>query len=131
VRHLKHQQDGTGAAIGDPPEKLRAEELSCDNYATTFLLYRVDEYASAENVPTEKVRQKREIGIYFALFAMTLIGAGHWDESESHPAMEARINAVMKEMGSDGTRASDAIAHLAFVALWALCPDAPGPFKTQ
>jgi len=131
VRHLKHQQDGTGAAIGDPPEKWRAEEMSCDNYATKFLLDEVDAYALAEDVPAEKVRQKREIGIYFALFAMTLIGAGHWTESDSHPAMEARIDAVMKEMGSDGTRPSDAIAHMAFVALWTVWPDAPGPFKTQ
>src|SRR3546814_20899162 len=54
----------------------------CDGYAATFLLDKVDAYASAENVPTEKVRQKREIGIYFALFAMTLIGARHWRSSE-------------------------------------------------
>lgn len=131
ICHLQHQQDGTGAAATDPPEKWRAEELSCDNYATKFLLDKIEKYADAENIPSEKVRQKREVGIYFALFAMTLIGAGHWDQSDSHPAMEERITAVMNEMGCDGTRPSDVIAHMAFAALWTLWPDAPGPFKRK
>ena len=131
VRHLRHQQEGTGAAMADPPEKWRKEELSCDLYATQFLLDRADEYAMAAGEPVDKVRQKREIGIYFALFALVLIGAGHWHETDTHPAMERRIAEVMKKMNADGTRPTDAIAHTAFVALWTVFPEAPGPFKSS
>ncbi|MEQ9087091.1 MAG: phage exclusion protein Lit family protein [Pontimonas sp.] len=131
VRHLKHQQDGTGAAMDDPPEERRAEEMSCDSFATEFLLDKAGVYAADAGVPFEALRQKREIGIYFALFALALIGCGHWHETDTHPAMEARINAVMQKMESDGTKPSDAIAHMAFVALWNLRPDAPGPFKVH
>lgn len=129
IHHLKHQQDGTGATVDDPPDKWRSEEFSCDSFATTFLLDRVDEFASSENVSAEKVNQKRELGIYFALFALSLIGVGSWAETDSHPAIGARISAIMKQMGSDGTRNSDAIAHAAFVALWSIWPDAPGHLK--
>ena len=130
VRHLRHQQEGTGAAMADPAEEWRKEELSCDLYATQFLLDRADEYARAAGEPVDKVRQKREIGIYFALFALVLIGAGHWHETDTHPAMERRIAEVMKKMNADGTRPTDAIAHAAFVALWTVFPEAPGPFKS-
>ena len=129
VRHLQHQQEGTGAAWGDPPEKLREEELSCDLYATQFLLDKVDKYATDVHKPVDKVRQKREIGIYFALFAMVLIGADRWHETDTHPGMEQRIAKVMEGMNADGTRYSDTIAHATFAALWTVFPEAPGPFK--
>ena len=129
VRHLRHQQERTGATAADPPEKWREEELSCDLYATQFLLDRADEYAVAAGVPVSKVRQKREIGIYFGLFALVLIGAGYWHETDTHPAMERRIAEVMKKMDANGIRPTDAIAHMAFVALWTVYPEAPGPFK--
>jgi len=131
IRHIKHQQEGTGAAPDDPVEKHHEEELSCDEYATTFILDGVDQYAQTENVDSEKVRQKRELGIYFAQFAMTLIGAGYWDASDTHPAMQKRIDATIKLMGGSGTRMSDAVAHAAFAALWRKWPDAPGPFRAS
>lgn len=131
VCHLRHQQEGTGAALADPPERWREEELSCDNFATKFLLDKISEYAAAESVSGEQVRLKREIGIYFAMFVMTLISAGRWDETSTHPAMERRISEVMRQMGANGARPADAIAHMAFVALWSVRPDAPGPFKRQ
>jgi hypothetical protein len=49
------------------------EELSCDEFATRFLLQHVDLCARHESVELELVRQKRQLAIYFALFAMTLI----------------------------------------------------------
>ena len=133
VRHIQHQQDGTGAVQTDPPEKWRDEELSCDHYATHFLLDKVDEYVAApeERDDLELVRQKREIGIYFALFAMVLINTDHWHETDTHPAMERRISEVMREMKADGSRRADDIAHKAFEALWKIFPDAPGPFKSS
>ena len=70
VRHLRHQQEETGAAMADPPERWREEELSCDLYATQFLLDRGDEYARAAGESVEKVRQEREIGILYGDFCV-------------------------------------------------------------
>ena len=131
IRHIIHQQDGTGAASGDPVKKFHEEEFSCDEYATNFILDGVDQYAETENVDSEKVRQKRELGIYFSQFAMTLIGPGYWGASDTHPSMQNRIDATIKLMGGSGTRMSDAVAHAAFAALWRKCPDAPGPFRAS
>jgi hypothetical protein len=131
IRHLKHQQDGTSATSDAPARDQHKEELSCDEYATTFILDGVDQYAKDQGVNTDKVKQKRELGVYFAMFAMTLIGAGQWDASGSHPAMQARIDAAIQQMGGSGTRVSDAIAHAAFASLWFRWPDAPGPFLVK
>lgn len=131
IRHLQHQQENTGAAHDEPAEKQHAEVLSCDAFATDFILSGVERYAAGENVPIEKVRLKRELGIYFALFAMTLISAGHCGASASHPAMQTRIDGVIRLMGANGTRLSDAIAHVAFAALWGIHADAAGPFRMQ
>jgi len=131
VRHLKHQQDRTSAALDAPAEDQHKEELSCDQYATTFILGDVDQYAREHGVDADKVRQKRELGVYCAMFAMTLIGAGQWDASGSHPAMQARIDAAIQQMGGSGTRMSDAIAHAAFAGLWLRWPDVPGPFLVK
>jgi hypothetical protein len=42
-----------------------------------------------EKVSADLVRQKREIGIYFALFAMTLVSRDKWGQSASHPASKS------------------------------------------
>ncbi|MCY3838606.1 MAG: hypothetical protein OXH09_08220 [Gammaproteobacteria bacterium] len=60
---------------------------------------------------------------------MTLAGAEHWEETDSHPAMDKRIRAVIAEMGPERSREADAIGHAAFAALWRIYPNAPGPFK--
>ena len=129
ILHLQHQQEGTGTGPDALAADQHAEELSCDEFATTFILERVNEYALSQSVSADQVRQKRQLGIYFAMFAMTLIGAGHWEPSDSHPAMQARIDAAIKQMGNTGTAMSDAVAHAAFAGLWRQWPDAPGPFK--
>jgi hypothetical protein len=67
LRHIKHQQEGTGATV-DAAEK-RSEELSCDEFATAFLLEKTHLYKGKEGVDTELVKEKRRIGIYFALFS--------------------------------------------------------------
>ena len=132
VRHLQHQQDGTGATQTGPREKRWAEELSCDLYATQFLLDKADKYAAAASEPVDTVQQKRKTGIYFALFTMVLISTNRWDETDTHPAMEQRIAEVMRKMNADGTTLlADMVAHMAFIALWIIYPEAPGPFKTS
>lgn len=131
VRHLQHQQLGTAASIDASAKERHAEELSCDAFATSFVLDKAGDYAAQKNVPADKVRMKRELGVYFALFAMTLISADAWGSSESHPALQTRIDHAMCGMGINGTRISDAMAHVAFAALWRRSPNAPGPFKRQ
>lgn len=129
LRHIQHQQDGTSATFDAPSADQHAEELSCDEFATTFIMEFVAKYADQYGDAEDKVRQKRELGVYFALFAMTLIAADQWGSSETHPAMQIRIEQVIKKMGAAGTGISDAIAHAAFAALWSIYPNAPGPFK--
>ena len=107
----------------------RAEELSCDEFATRFILDQVEAYARSTNEPVLSVRRKREIGIYFGAFTLTLIAKDHWGESDTHPAVQTRIDAIVQQIGSHSTRMSDAIAHAAHAALWNIWPDAPGPFK--
>ena len=129
VRHIKHQQDGTSADDDASPVERRAEELSCDEFATRFILDQVEAYARSTNAPVADVRRKREIGIYFGAFTLTLIAQDRWGESDTHPAVQTRIDAMIQQMGSNRTDMSVAIAHAAHVALWRIWPDAPGPFK--
>lgn len=131
IRHLKHQQDGTGAKLQDPPERHHDEELSCDAFATTFLLERIAEFAASEETDVRKVTVKRELGIYFALFAMTLVGPSVWTASTTHPSMQTRIDNVVMLMGGTGEGTSDAIARAAFAALQNKYPKAPTPFSTD
>lgn len=129
IRHLQHQQEGTGAKQGASSEEYHAEELSCDEFATNFILEKIGTYASLHGVAADQIRQKRQMGIFFAMFAMTLIGNGCWTASDSHPAVQTRIDATIKQMSSNGRELSDVVAHAAFAALWLKWPDAPGPFK--
>ena len=128
VRHLKHQQDGSAVPPDADPVKRHGEEISCDEYATEFLLSQTGAFAKSEAVEARLVRLKREIGIYFALFALTLVGKNRgWAESDSHPSIESRIWEVRKIMGPDAVL-SGAIACAAFAALRILWPGAPFPF---
>jgi hypothetical protein len=81
--------EGTGAERDAPAIEHHAEEFSCDDYATEFILDGIDSYAAMEKVSADLVRQKREIGIYFALFAMTLVSRDKWGQSASHPASKS------------------------------------------
>jgi len=127
VRHLRHQREGTSA---DPyeadPINGRAEELSCDAFATRFLLERVEAYAQCTHEDLELVRRKRQLGIYFALFAMTLIAKDKWDDSNTHPALQTRILAVHEAMKPGVSMIALAISQVAFAALNTVWPKAPG-----
>jgi len=129
VRHLKHQQSGTCADPNDDdPKERHAEELSCDAFATNFLINRADECARDQKVAVEQVIRKRQIGIYFGLFALTLLAQGKWDASSSHPALQTRFDQVRTLLASTTPGIAEAIAHSAFAALRTLWPNAPRPF---
>ncbi|MGO9170758.1 MAG: phage exclusion protein Lit family protein [Rhodomicrobium sp.] len=126
VRHIKHQQEGTGAdPYGQEHEPFHEEELSCDAFATTFLLERVDDYAASVSADQATVRRKRELAIYFAMFTITLLAEGKWGPTPTHPSVQRRIDAVQAVIGQERDEIAEAIAHIAFVALRALWPDAP------
>lgn len=118
IRHIRHQREGTGADIyeSDPSEKHK-EEISCDQFATEFLLAKIDGYARDQSVPADKVRLKREIGVYFALFTIGVLADGQFDDTATHPSLEKRIMAVQKIIGASGTEKARMIASLAFEAL--------------
>lgn len=128
VRHIKHQQEGTGADshVADPAE-WRTEELSCDRFATEFLLDNAGDYAGQCGVDAALVMQKRQLSIYFALFTMTLLADGRWHESDSHPSIQARMDAVQSVMAARRSEVAEAIAHVAFAALRFVLPEAPAP----
>lgn len=131
IRHLQHQQQGTATRLEATEEQRRDEELSCDAFATKFLLDRVVDFASVQDEDANDVRMKRETGIYFALFTMTLLGPRFWPESASHPAMQKRIDTIVDLMGATGTRKSDAVARGAFEALRLRYSGVPVPFAHE
>lgn len=95
MRHIRHQREGTSAALEAPPDAKRTEELSCDEFATRFMLERVREFAAQHEKDPELARHKRELGIYFAMFALTLMKNGNSDDSATHPAIQTQINALI------------------------------------
>lgn len=125
VRHLKHQQEGTSATRDAPPELCREEELSCDQFATDFLMRDFADYADAMNADPKKVHMKRSLGIYFAMFAMVVLGYPDWRASPSHPSIQRRIDAVRWRLSGGQLDPALLIAHLAFGALNTLWPHAP------
>jgi len=127
--HIQREQDGTSA---DPYEtdqtRRHAEELSCDRFAAQFLLEQVDRYAADVRVAADMVRLKRQLGIYFALFGLTLLAKNNWGDTSTHPAVQKRINAVRQEMETYPAEVAHAVAHVSFASLRTMCPTVPCPF---
>jgi hypothetical protein len=118
VRHIRHQREFTSApSDGSDPSLSRGEEISCDEYATDFIIEKVDDYAKDAGVAPDSVRLKRELAIYFACFAITLLAKDNWQQSDSHPAVQDRINAIVARLGQQRDERALVIAHLAFTAL--------------
>lgn len=126
IRHIRHQKEGTGAGLFGKPECNRKEEFSCDEFATKFILEKVEKYSDDSGDDVSLVQRKRELAIYFALFSLTLLSKDNWEESDSHPAVQERINAVCEIMGHDCDETSKAIAYTAFTTLRTIWPSAPG-----
>jgi hypothetical protein len=130
LRHIRHQREGTGASpFGDDRDAKHREELSCDAFATRFLLDQADNYAIREGVKVESVRLKRQLGIYFGLFAVTLLAKDKWQASDSHPSIQGRLDAVRAIMEPTKTELAAAIAHTAFAVLGQHWPGAPNLYK--
>jgi hypothetical protein len=125
VRHIRHQQDGTSAPSDAAAKEVHDEELSCDAYATDFLLEGVTDYAKVEGVEPQRVHEKRQAGIYFALFTMALICAGRWGASQTHPALQERIDAAIEQMDPWRYQDADKIGVAAFEVLRRRWPSAP------
>ncbi len=91
ARHIQFQQDGTSTSEDANADALRAEELACDDFATTFILDHIYQYSQSQGVSEALVAQKRQAGIFFALFGVTVIGRGSWSASATHPSIQDRI----------------------------------------
>jgi len=90
VRHVKHQQDGTSSTDLERTDKHK-EEFSCDEFATQFILEKISDYAKSTNQNLRLVEKKRKLGIYFALFSLSILSKDKWSETESHPSLQNRI----------------------------------------
>ena len=128
-KHVQHRRDGTAVPEGAPRDLVHAEEFSCDEFATRFILERVAEYANAHSELEETVRLKRQTGIYFALFTMALLSKNRWSETDSHPALLERVRAIQTLMDNSAPTLAEACAFGAFQALRSIFPDAPDPFR--
>lgn len=128
IRHIRHQQDGTSSSYGTK-EQQHDEELSCDAFATLFMTEKAAEYAATSNQPEHLVLQKRRLGIYFAMFAITVIGKDCLVETDSHPSVRRRIKAVIDASGGKLNHPELAITLGIFTALQCVFPDAPLPFE--
>lgn len=130
LRHIRHQREGTGANPFDGDRKAKhREELSCDEFATRFLLEQADAYAASEGLEVELVRQKRQLGIYFGLFAVTLLAKDKWQATDSHPSVQQRLDAVRAILEPTKVDLAAAIAHATFAVLGQHWPGAPNPYK--
>ena len=129
VRHLMHQQDGTSAAPEDP-QAVRNEELSCDRFATEFLLADLEAYSEQSGYKLESLQMKRQTAVFGALFAMALFGEGVWNESNTHPALQTRIEEAVAIMDGHGLSiCAAAIGVSAFSTFNLMFPEAPNPLK--
>ncbi|ASW04012.1 hypothetical protein [Paraburkholderia aromaticivorans] len=72
----------------------RAEELSCDEFATRFIPEGIGKYADSRGQPLTLLECKQKTGIYFALFAFVVLAFDQWQESDSHPSLQDRMNAL-------------------------------------
>jgi len=132
VRHIQHQQHGTGAdPHGDNQAEFHKEEMSCDSFATAFLLDKIQNYSENTSSDVKAVRRKRELGIYFAMFTLVLLARPNWTSTQTHPSVQDRLDAVMAQLGHEHDEIAEAIAHTAFAALRSLYPDAPGVAATR
>lgn len=124
VRHIQHQQDGTSSTHGTADEQ-RAEELSCDGFATRFILDRLHDYAAQSGEVEDKVRTKRTLGIYFAVIGILVLGYPKWGQSESHPSVQVRFDALRALIGGDALATPELIVRLALNGIRRVWPNVP------
>jgi Peptidase U49 len=126
VKHLMHQQEGTSG--GDDSEACHKEELSCDAFATQFLLERAGDYARDNRFSKEKVLFKRQLGIYFVLYAIAVVGREKWGGTKTHPAIQQRVDQTLAIMNKTGfSKGAAVVASASFAALQTVLRNVPSP----
>lgn len=129
IQHLIHAQEGTSAAWDDC-EACCKEELSCDSFATSFLIEKVAQCAIEADQSESLVSGKRQLGIYGAVFSMTLLSRANWGPGVRHPAMQERIDAIVERLSHHGlSKVASILAISAFISLQLAHPDAPDPLR--
>jgi hypothetical protein len=131
VRHIKHQQDETSCGPQSTADEMHLEELSCDEYATKFLLEKIAIYAEESEQDRSLIEMKRQLGVYAALFSLTVISKGNWLDSETHPSIQRRIDQVLNILIEHGlSEVASLRASVAFYSLAVIWGDIPNPLKT-
>lgn len=90
LRHVMFRADDGDDMPG--PE----EEMACDTWARAFMTDKLAGYASSQNLPFAKVRQKRAMGTALAAAIVHAMTAPHerWGGSD-YPPISERITAMM------------------------------------
>jgi hypothetical protein len=129
LRHIRHQRESTGAdPFSSDRDAKHHEELSCDEFATNFILEAIDRYAVDTGQPAERVQQKRQLAIYVALFAVSLLAKDKWGDTDTHPSVQRRLDASRALMAPQKSVLAAAIAHVAFGTLQQIWPGSPNPY---
>lgn len=126
VRHIRHQQEGTSYDPNDfTEEEAHAEELSCDEFATKFILDKIDEYSVQSGYDADLVRKKRKLAIYFALFNLALLTKDKWGSSKTHPSLKQRMEKVQVHLKYPKDQDLETIVTSMFIALSNIWPEVP------
>lgn len=118
IRHIQLQQEGDLSLEDANSKSIHVEELACDSFATAFILDRIEQYSKSQDVSEILVAQKRQAGIFFALYAITVIGRGRWGKSAEHPSIQDRIKSVWNRIASQNLNRTAAL--LGAGAFWSL-----------
>lgn len=133
LRHLAHQNEGTSAPY-DNEVLCREEEHSCDEFAVGYLLERIDDYVANTGEQAQRVLEKRQIGVYAALFALALLIKNRPGETKTHPSTQDRLNRVIRQMNDSSglTKKASVVAMAAFCSLQLLrYKDAATPLRSE
>lgn len=126
VRHIIHQQQGTSYDMNEfTQEQAHNEEFSCDEFATKFILDNIDNYCEESRYDRVLVSRKRRLSIYCALFSVTMLGKNNWGPSNSHPALQDRINKVKMLMKEPDDEIIEYIVEAMFKSLVKIWPTVP------
>ncbi|WOA52332.1 phage exclusion protein Lit family protein [Dickeya solani] len=126
VRHILHQQQGTSYDPYDfTEEEAHAEELSCDEFATKFILDNIDDYCDQSGYDLDLVRKKRKLAIYIALFNLALLTKDNWGSSKTHPSLKERMDNIQLHMKYPNDQDLETIVTSMFTALRNIWPEVP------
>lgn len=126
VRHIRHQQEETSYNPYDfTEEEAHAEELSCDEFATKFILDNINDYCEQSGYDVGLVRKKRQLGIYIALFNLALLTKDKWGSSKTHPSLKERMDKVQVHLKYPEDLDLETIVTSMFTALRNIWPEVP------